>query len=175
MNQLNFKAELFTNGHVVLDGSSFIGFFDIANINFKTREYTANKENLPDQNDNLIEKGLSIIHHEIAREFLEPYVEHYSFSSRPMWESSPGHHKLWHSDAAEKDQLFFLLYFTDQVATNDGALRIKVSNKEYRYLPFPGLMIAMENTQTDWMHMVESASSKRVVASLGFRDIIWKN
>ena len=166
----NLLETINIHGHMMLDGTHLIDLIDISKIEFG-KSNGSSGENLPISNLEVVNHALSIIHHEIAREFIEPCTNNYEVvKTRQIWESSPEHHKVWHNDSTEKsNDMFFLLYFTDQRSTNEGALIIKNRTGEYRYVPHPGLLIAMENSSTEWIHMVESSKTKRVVASLSFK------
>jgi len=162
--------EIEVNGHAVLNGSHLVQLINIDDIEFG-RNNGSKGEHTPITNVKLVKHALSIIHHELYREFIEPCNKNYKISqAKQIWESSPEHHKLWHNDSYEEtNDMFFLLYFTDQRPTDDGAIHFKNDIGEHRYVPYPGLLIAVENSNPKWLHQVEPATSKRVVACLGFK------
>lgn len=161
--------ELKAHGHVVLDGSRLVKLIDAEHIEFGF-ENGKSKENIAVSHTEDLELAMSVIHHELAREFIEPCTDNFQVSTRLLWESSPAHHKRWHNDSTEKNNdMFFLLYFTDHRESDDGALRFRNQTGEHRYVPFPGLLIAMENSDPRWSHMVETSTTRRIVASLGFK------
>ena len=166
----NLLNELSIHGHVVLDGSRLVELINLDHLEFGQNNGESG-ENIPVSNVENINKALSFIHVELAQEYIEPCTNNYEIVNvRQIWESSPDHHKIWHNDSTEKsNNMFFLLYFSDQRETNDGALICKNDTGEHRYVPYPGLLIAMENSNPKWLHMVEPSKTKRVVASLSFK------
>ena len=166
----NLLNELSIHGHVVLDGTELVSLIDLDQIEFGQRN-SKDSANIPISNVENIDKALSFIQTELARKYIESSTDNYEIVDlRQIWESSPDHHKIWHNDSTEKsNDMFFLLYFSDQRPTNDGAIIIKNRNGEHRYVPYPGLLIAIENSSPEWVHMVEPSKTKRVVASLSFK------
>lgn len=170
---MNLCLELLKNGHVVQEASHLIGIVDTDDMSFVSTNNDL-KENYPKVDPNLLSQRLSTIHYQIALEFIEPYAESYILTKAALWEGSLPRHKTWHSDVSEVDDMFFLLYFTDHTTTNDGALRIRNAQGEHRYVPRPGLIIGIENTNPEFTHMVEPTVGKRIVGAFGFK-VEWKH
>lgn len=170
---MNLCLDLLTNGHIVREASHLIGIVNTDTLSF-VESNNDRKENRPKIDPDLLNQQLSIIHYQIALEFIEPYAESYILTQAALWEGSLPRHKTWHSDVSEVDDLFFLLYFTDHTTTNDGALRIRNSLGEHRYVPRPGLIIGIENTNPEFTHMVEPTVEKRIVGAFGFK-VEWKH
>jgi hypothetical protein len=170
---MNLCLDLLKNGYVVQEANHLIGIVDTTTMSFVQTNHDR-KESYPDIDPNLLTQRLSTIHYQIALEFIEPYAESYTLTKAALWEGSLSRHKTWHSDVLEADDMFFLLYFTDHTETNDGAIIIRNTLGEHRYVPRPGLMIGIENTNPEFAHMVEPAVGKRIVGAFGFK-VEWKH
>jgi hypothetical protein len=170
---MNLHTELVKNGYVAREATHLAELVDATVLDFvKTNDNFL--ENYPKTDQDQLSRLLGAIHYQIGLEFIEPYAKSYEQTKAALWESSLPRHKTWHSDVKEADDVFFLLYFSDQRSTNDGALLIKNTDGEHRFVPRPGLIIGLENTDPYFLHMVEPTIGKRVVGAFGFK-VEWNN
>lgn len=162
---MNLKQSLLSEGYKILDGSSFIDVICADSIEF---DWLPNnlEEKLPVGNINGLKQQLNMLHYSIGEKFLSSYS--YTLRTNMIWEAPGLSAAKWHSDYQERANVFFLLYFNDMTASNDGALLIRNNSGERRIIPTPGMLIAMENTHPEWQHRVESTKSRRVTAYFGY-------
>ena len=170
---MNLPAELVNNGYVITEATHLLEFVNADTLDFvQTNDDLL--ENYPAIDELELKQLLEIIHFQIGLEFIDPYATTYQHTKAVLWEGSLPMHKTWHSDIAEVDDVFFLLYFSDQTLTNDGALWVRNPAGEYRIVPTPGTLIGVENTNPEFMHLVEPTVGKRIVGAFGFK-VEWKH
>lgn len=170
---MNFKEQLLSQGYVTLSAKHLSDFLDIDQIEFKLNPVTerVDPENTPSSNVEIIDKKLLVLHHEIAREYLEPYVTSYRLLHRNIWEGVILNADKWHSDSYERPDLFFLLYFND--LNHEGALCVRREELESRIEIQRGTLVAIENNDPKFEHKVEPFVNKRVAACFRFA-VEWK-
>jgi len=165
---MNFKEQLLSQGYVELSAGHLADFLDIDQIEFKLNPATerVDPENTPSSNVETINHKLLVIHHEIARDYIEPYVKSYRLLHRNIWEGVILNADSWHSDAYETPDLFFLLYFND--LKDEGALCIRQGATESKIEVRSGTLVAIENNDPKFEHKVEPFVNKRTAACFRF-------
>jgi hypothetical protein len=124
-----------------------------------------NNDYHPKCNKDFYDTILWTIHNDISETYLKD-VEH-TIDKRRLWLGVNYDATSWHNDLAEGPNCFFLLYFSDMRLYNEGAVWFRNEENEWRILPYPGLLVAV-NCETKFQHRAEQTNKERVIASFAF-------
>ena len=125
---------------------------------------------LPTNNQEYVSAMLNVLHDEIAERFVVPYAKQYKKLESDIKGNATKDSRfcIWHTDAEEPGNVFFLLYLNDLSIHNEGALCIKANDNEFRIVPSYGTLIAVNNNNPDFLHRAEYTEHRRIVACFDF-------
>ena len=156
--------DFYTKGFEVYDGSKYLSWIDTSPIEWEY-EGGINNDYHPKNNKEFYNTILWTIHNDISETLLSG-VNH-SIDKRRLWLGVNLDATKWHNDLEEGPNCFFLLYFSDMRKYDEGAVWFRNGEKEWRILPYPGLLVAV-NCEKQFEHKAESTKQERIIASFAF-------
>jgi len=186
-----FNTDFHQKGFQILDGSQFVEslyipslpenvvpHLDVIKIKFQNgknpvveTKMTDCEYEIPKMEIDLLGASLYDIHVQ-----LEKLVENASINRRRFWFGTNPDAYDWHNDlhwhqSERKDPSFFFLLYLSTPKYEDGAIRFRNGEEEWRFLPKSGLMFLVNCKESRFEHCVEKGRSYRAAASF---DFVWK-
>lgn len=157
------NTDFYEKGFQIFDGSKYLEYIDIHSIEWEY-EGGINNDYHPKNNKDFYETILYHIHMDISETFVP---EPHGVNKRRLWRGVNKDATVWHNDLREGPNCFFLLYFSDMRQYNEGAVWFRNGEKEWRIVPYPGLLVAV-NCEKQFEHKAESTNKERIIASFAF-------